>query len=651
MAEEVILKVGVEGTGEGETKIKSLKAQLKEMKNELLGLDEGSERFKTLSKEAGELTDRIGDVNDKVKALSSDTKKLDALVNVGSAIAGGFQAAQGAMALFGSDSEKVAKAIQNIIAVQGILNGVQQVGQFLTAKGIVQDALYASGKYILAAASRAWAAAQWVVNAALTANPIGLIVTGVAALTTGIYLLAKNFKAVVTWITDLENLKTAILLLIGPLGWAYLAWQKLYGAEAQAAKARKEEAARQQRARDDEAEAHKARLSEIKKEQDARITAADQNIKALELEKNTLEANGESAAAVTEQILEAELEKTKAVLDGNTKRLQSWIDYYTNLAVINGQSEQEFKDEMKGRGIDLDNLHEQALAQIQENQNAVQYSENAITKFKREQGEVRSEEAQKEADRLKAIADKEKADAERAEQDQLELDRKNFEAYQELIKNRKQFLIDEEQRRLDAEFDLMEAQIDRENAAKELQDQLDKERRERNLKSAQDFANASVNLVNTVFTLTNKLGKQDEESREKRAKRQFQIGKALQLGLAVMDGYKAITASLAQSPVAIGAVPNPAGIASLAFAATTAALNIAKIASSTYGGSGAVDVGGSSPNIGSATEGAGSTTPNITPIQAGSTFLNNESQKVYVVESDITVKQKGVKAIVSEATF
>ena len=111
MAEDVILKVGVEGTGQGEQKIKSLKAQLKEMKNELLGLDEGSDRFKKLSKEAGELEDKIGDVNQRVKALSSDTRRLDALVSVGSAITGAFQGAQGAMALFGASSKEVEKGV------------------------------------------------------------------------------------------------------------------------------------------------------------------------------------------------------------------------------------------------------------------------------------------------------------------------------------------------------------------------------------------------------------------------------------------------------------------------------------------------------------------------------------------------------------
>jgi hypothetical protein len=42
------------------------------------------------------------------------------------------------------------------------------------------------------AASKAWAAAQWLLNAALTANPIGLVVVGLAALVGGIVLAYKK---------------------------------------------------------------------------------------------------------------------------------------------------------------------------------------------------------------------------------------------------------------------------------------------------------------------------------------------------------------------------------------------------------------------------------------------------------------------------
>ncbi|MCE5314179.1 MAG: tape measure protein [Armatimonadota bacterium] len=48
----------------------------------------------------------------------------------------------------------------------------------------------------VAAAQKVWAGAQWLVNAAMNANPIGLIIAGVLALATGVYLLVKNWKKV-----------------------------------------------------------------------------------------------------------------------------------------------------------------------------------------------------------------------------------------------------------------------------------------------------------------------------------------------------------------------------------------------------------------------------------------------------------------------
>lgn len=647
MAEEIILKVGVEGTGEGETKIKSLKAQLKEMKNELLGLDEGSDRFKQLSKDAGELQDRIGDVNDKVKALASDTKRLDALVGVGSAIAGGFQAAQGAMALFGSDSKKVEEAIKNIIAVQGILNGVQQVGQFITAKGIVQDALYATGRAALAAVTRTWVAIQWALNAAMTANPIGLIIAGVAALTTGIVLLAKNFKSVVTWITDLENLRTAFLLLIGPIGWLILAYDKLFGKEAQLADAREKEEARRQKAREKEAEDHKDRLEEIEKEKNARIAAADKYINALELEKETLEAQGKSSDEVTMKILEAEKEKTVAVLEANKAKIDSWIKYYTNLSIINGQSEEEFKQTMKGRGIDLELLQQKSEELIQQNEDAVQRSENAITKFKREQHEERV-----------ALAEKEQAEKDRLAKEEADRLRREAEAqaeFDEMIRNRRleadalfnERLLAEQEAQFEREFDLLEEQIDRENELKAQQEELETQKIAARQKLTEDLAQASIDLAQTVFTITNALGKQDEDSRLKRAKRQFEINKALSIADATISTINGVVNALSEKSILPAPLSTIARLSNAAAVAAAGIANIAKISAQKFDG------GVASPVLGSGGDSSGgaSTTPNITPIQAGSTFLNQEPQKVYVVESEITDTQNSVKATIAEATF
>ena len=57
-------------------------------------------------------------------------------------------------------------------------------------------------------ATKAATAGQWLLNAALTANPIGLVVAGVAALVGGAVLLWKNWKPVMDWFLDVwEGLK------------------------------------------------------------------------------------------------------------------------------------------------------------------------------------------------------------------------------------------------------------------------------------------------------------------------------------------------------------------------------------------------------------------------------------------------------------
>jgi hypothetical protein len=60
--------------------------------------------------------------------------------------------------------------------------------------------LYAAGSIAVKAATTAWTAAQWLLNAALNANPIGLVVVALAALAAGIYLAytrSETFRNIV----------------------------------------------------------------------------------------------------------------------------------------------------------------------------------------------------------------------------------------------------------------------------------------------------------------------------------------------------------------------------------------------------------------------------------------------------------------------
>ena len=104
------------------------------------------------------------------------------------------------------------------------------------------------------------------------------------------------------------------------------------------------------------------------------------------------------------------------------------------------------------------------------------------------------------------------------------------------------------------------------------------------LELATQSANALQSLGDAVFAHKMKNVKKGSREEEAFARKQFKFNKALQLSLAFIDGAKAINASLAASPVAIGPIPNPAGIASLAFAAITSAAQIATIAAQQFSG-------------------------------------------------------------------
>lgn len=95
------------------------------------------------------------------------------------------------LAGFLSEHETTAKALG--AALVGIAGTLLAVG--------VATKLYAAGQAIAAAATVAWTAAQWALNVALTANPIGVVVVALAALVAGIVVAwrqSETFRNIVT---------------------------------------------------------------------------------------------------------------------------------------------------------------------------------------------------------------------------------------------------------------------------------------------------------------------------------------------------------------------------------------------------------------------------------------------------------------------
>jgi len=163
-------------------------------------------------------------------------------------------------------------------------------------------------------------------------------------------------------------------------------------------------------------------------------------------------------------------------------------------------------------------------------------------------------------------------------------------------------------------------------------------------------------LSDAVFAIKKNNLEKGSAAEEKAARQQFKINKTLQLSGAIIDGVKAINASLAQSPVAIGPVPNPAGIASLAFASATTAANILKIASAKYSSTGGAGVGApSTPNLsisGGASDAGGAFG------EGGETLTGNGGATeqptlppVVIVDSEIKASQDRIARVEESSTI
>lgn len=74
------------------------------------------------------------------------------------------------------------------------------------------------GQLAVAAASKIWTAGQWLLNLALSANPIGLVVIAVAALVAAVVLIAKK----TTWFQDIWRVSWGFIKKYALVVWEWL---------------------------------------------------------------------------------------------------------------------------------------------------------------------------------------------------------------------------------------------------------------------------------------------------------------------------------------------------------------------------------------------------------------------------------------------
>jgi len=171
---------------------KSMKAEIKELtiqaQQAVMEFGEFSPEAIKAEKALAQARDRMEDFNDRVKAVNPD--KFAQLNTVVSGVARGFQAAQGAMALFGNESEDLQKTMVKLQGAMALAEGLEGLGKMQQQFSAIAGNIKGN-----------------VVKAFSTLRG-AIIATGLGALAVIVGLVIANF----------DSLKKVIMSLIPGLG-------------------------------------------------------------------------------------------------------------------------------------------------------------------------------------------------------------------------------------------------------------------------------------------------------------------------------------------------------------------------------------------------------------------------------------------------
>lgn len=210
-----------------------MRQQLMAMREEMTRMAEAgdttSARFIELADQASTLSDTLGDAQAVITLLASDTKNLDAAMQVGGGLVGTFNAATSAMALLGGESEELQQAFLKVQAAMALLQGVQQVMTVLDKRSAANVVIRTAAIKLLnkvkgqqaatetattattttdtaaqnantiatkmsTAAIKAKDVAMKILNKTILANPVMWLVAGLAALAAGLMAIVSHSK-------------------------------------------------------------------------------------------------------------------------------------------------------------------------------------------------------------------------------------------------------------------------------------------------------------------------------------------------------------------------------------------------------------------------------------------------------------------------
>jgi hypothetical protein len=636
MAIEKTIKINVDATGaeqnidelgnsfqelnqETEQSNKSLRQLQKRLKEMAIAGETNTQEFKDLSLEVANMQKAVRKANKQVGKLSKSFKQ-----NLEGSVTGvihAFELGQGIMGAFGVESENVEKALLKVQSAMAIAQGFEGVAKSVSSFKGLATALMST-----AAAQNVLTGATKLYNLVLKANPIGLIITGVVALTGAITALIVNFKSITNWLgitndeaeqLHQENLKRTEAFI------------EMQGKRIEALSKEREQI---QKTRDFEIKMMKARgdseeeiFKAIRKNRKERIISNNEFIQQIKAQTLAI------ASQLQLQFKSGELTEEKQ------KELMEEITKNEELAAKLAKESQELSEQ-----ILIDDANAEREAQEKKEKLNKEYSDKRKERD-REEFEARMAEYL----RLKKVDE----DLEQWQKERLEREEAQRIKESELNKQ----AINEIEAFLDAELAKEEAIVNAQIEADKIKEELAKAELEREIA----LKDAKLSLASETFGALGNLVQTFAGENEEQQRRAFNIQKAISIAQAVIDTYKGANAIFASAAANPGTVLFPAQPFIAAGAAIASGLaNVATIARQEFNPSG----GGASAGAGGGGGGASNppaalSTPAVFNV-VGNTGTNQLAEtlgqqplQAYVVAGDVTTAQSLERNKIQQSTL
>ena len=567
--EDIAFKLDVD-MGNGAQSLSSLKQEFKALQKELENTNVGSKEYIETMKKLGKTKDEIGDLRNEINALNPEGK-VRAFGELGNKLAGGFEAATGAAALFGNKSEEVEKSLLKVQAALALQQGIKEVaglGDAFKEVGLI-----------------------------LRANPLMLIATVIIGIGAALYALKDKigivgdaFEAIGKVISYIGDKITEFTDMVG------LSNSKLseMGDELTASIEKSTEA-----------------LAEQTQEYDNQIAVA--------------KASGKSA-------VDLEIAKQKAIIDTNKALVEQTIAYVQAGGELDEERAKLLTNQLKSI--------KQATVQIE-------VIEAESNKKKLDDYKKYLEDKNKAAEKNFEEYKKQYADDD-AEQRRIIQERNDW-IHQEAIRLMNNLREVKEEEKAFADADLMEGfnriQADNDAVKKSEEDKRAEKQQTFNttVSTAKLGLQATQALTDLYYAHQLKMAKGNAAQETAIRKKQFNVNKAFGVANSIIDGVGAIQKALNN--------PYPLNIILAVLTGVLATANTIKIATAKFDDGGAGGSGGDVGSVGTTASAPVIPQPNntVTKISDDGKVQNAntkpESQRVYVVETDISKSNKRVANI------